>query len=82
MHLMLFSEFCESPPMHWTSSTIYNLQSITYTLRSTIYNLQSTLYTLHSTIYNLHSTIYTVLCLFAVVSMTESDPHMILIKYQ
>jgi hypothetical protein len=25
MHLMLFSEFCESPPMHWTSSTIYNL---------------------------------------------------------
>ncbi len=39
---MLFSEFCESPPMHWTSSTIY-----------------------------------TVLCLFVVASMIESDPHMI-----
>ncbi len=25
MHLMLFSEFCESPSVHWTSSTIYNL---------------------------------------------------------
>ncbi len=27
-----FFEFCESPPMHWTSSTIYNLQSTTYTV--------------------------------------------------
>ncbi len=35
---MLFCEFYESPSMHWTSSTIYNLQS-------TIYNLQSTIYT-------------------------------------
>jgi hypothetical protein len=25
MHLVLFSEFCESPPMHWTSSTIYTV---------------------------------------------------------
>ncbi len=32
MHLMSFSEFCESPSMHWTSSTIYNLQSTIYTV--------------------------------------------------
>ncbi len=32
MHFMLFSEFCESPSMHWTSSTIYNLQSTIYTV--------------------------------------------------
>ncbi len=51
MKVMLFSEFCESPSIHSTSSTIYNLQS----------------------------TIYTVLCLFVVVSMIESDPHMIFI---
>ncbi len=53
MHFMLFPKLCESPPMHWTSSTIYNLQS----------------------------TIYTVLCLFIVASMIESDPHMIFIKH-
>ncbi len=31
-----FSEFCKYPLMHWTSSTIYNLQS-------TIYNLHCSL---------------------------------------
>jgi hypothetical protein len=33
MHFMLFpefSEFCKPLPMHWTSSTIYNLQSTIY----------------------------------------------------